>query len=114
VLGSVYANPRYVRRRAPVLLYQLDEPDAVYHEVPWLRPSATLVGRVRSVDTMSTTLWFDHEDQLDTLEWVGGAAAAFALLKLIVEREGVEGGAPGTPVRALFDTLRARWEAYQL
>lgn len=112
VLGSVYADERYVQRRAPVLLYQLDEPDAARHEVPWLRPSTKLVAQVRSVDTMSTTLWFDSQDQLDTLERVGGATASWALLKLIVERDGPEGGAPGTPVRALFDLLRARWDAY--
>jgi predicted acylesterase/phospholipase RssA len=113
VLGSVDANERYRHRRAPVLLYQLDLPDAkLYHEVPWLRPSAKLVAQVRSVDTMSTTLWFDSQDQLDTLEQVGAATAAFALLKLIVEREGPEGGAPGTSVHILFHRLRARWDAY--
>ncbi|HEX8360283.1 MAG TPA: patatin-like phospholipase family protein [Longimicrobium sp.] len=113
VLGSVYTNDRYKQRRAPVLLYQLDEPNTkLYHDVPWLRPSGKLVAQVRSVDTMSTTLWFDSKDQLDTLERVGAATAAFALLKLIVERDGPDGGAPGTPVRALFDRLRARWDTY--
>ncbi len=113
VLGSVDDNERYAQRRAPVLLYQLDEPNTkLYHDVPWLRPSAELVARVRSVDTMSTTLWFDSKDQLDALEQVGAATAAFALLKLIVEREGPEGGAPGSPIHVLFHRLRARWDAY--
>lgn len=112
VLNSVYENHRYEQRRAPILLYQLDEPNSkVYDAVPWLRPSAGLVSRVRSVDAMSTTLWFDSLEQLDTLELVGAATAAFALLKLIVEREGADGGAPGTPVRALFDRLHEQWNA---
>lgn len=113
VLGSVDTNERYVQRRAPIVLYQLDEPSpTLYREVPWLRPSEKLVAQVRSVDTMSTTLWFDSQDQLDALERVGAATAAFALLKLIVEREGPEGGAPGTSVHILFRRLRARWDAY--
>jgi hypothetical protein len=106
VYDSVYQDERYKARRASILLYELSEPAHQREHLPWLRPSRWLVDRVRAVDTLATTLWFDSEEQLDTLEHVGSATVAFALLKLIVERHGPEGGAPGTAVRALFDRLR--------
>jgi hypothetical protein len=110
VLTSVYENERYAQRRAPILLYALDEPNhKLFAAVPWLRPSPALVALVRGVDGMSTTLWFDSPAQLDALEAVGRATAAFALLKLMVERHGPDGGAPHTPSRALFDRLRDVW-----
>jgi predicted acylesterase/phospholipase RssA len=110
VFGSVFSNDRYKQRRAPILLYGLDEPSpTLYDRAPWLRPSPSLVESVRRVDTMGTTLWFDAPSQLDTLEAVGSATAAHALLKLMVERHGPDGGDPGTPARDLFDRVRAEW-----
>ena len=108
----VFEDERYERRRAMILLYELDSPHTrLFHEVPWLRPSARLVHAVRSVDQMSTTLWFDSPAQAQTLERVGAATAAFSLLRLIVERHGPECGPPDSPVRPVFDRLRQEWDA---
>jgi hypothetical protein len=113
VQDSVFGDARYFKKRAMVLLYGLDEPHPkLYGVVPWLRPSQHLVDAVHSVDKMKTTLWFDSPAQLATLERLGAATAAFALLRLIVERHGPEGGAPGTSVRDLFDRLRGKWDGY--
>lgn len=113
VQASVFGDARYEKKRAMVLLYALDEPHTkLYHDFPRLRPSQQLVDAVRRVDTMSTTLWFDTPEQLPTLERVGGATATFSLLRLIVERHGPDGGAPGSPVRDLFDRLRGKWDSY--
>jgi predicted acylesterase/phospholipase RssA len=110
--AQVFGDERYRQRRAMILLYDLDEPHTkLYHDLPWLRPSARLVERVRSVDQMSTTLWFDSREQLETLERVGAATATFSLLRLIVERHGPECGPPDSPVRPLFDRLRREWDA---
>jgi hypothetical protein len=43
--------------------------------------------------------------------WVE-ATATFSLLRLILERHGPDGGAPGSPVRDLFDRLRGKWDGY--
>lgn len=113
VQDSVFGDPRYEKKRAMVLLYALDEPHTkLYDNHPWLRPSQKLVDAVRRVDRMGTTLWFDTPEQLRTLERVGGATAAFSLLRLIVERHGPDGGAPASPVRALFERLRVQWDGY--
>jgi hypothetical protein len=113
VQASVFGNVRYEKKRTMVLLYALDEPHTkLYHDFPWLRPSPQLVDAVRRVDRMSTTLWFDSPEQLPTLELVGAATATFSLLRLIVERYGPDGGPAGSPVRDLFDRLRARWDGF--
>lgn len=112
VQDLVFGDERYNQKRAMILLYDLDEPHTkLYRDIPWLRPSARLLERVRSVDHMSTTLWFDSREQMETLERVGAATATFSLLRLIVERHGPECAPPDSPVRPLFDRLRREWEA---
>jgi predicted acylesterase/phospholipase RssA len=112
VYRSMYQDPRYENRRMSCLIYGLEENrPALFGRYPWLRPGPDLVRRAGVAEKLPTTLWFDHPDQLDTLETVGAATLCQVLLKFVLEDRAAEAAEEGSPVALLLERLKAEWAA---
>jgi hypothetical protein len=109
VYDHVYSDEKFKGKRMAngITILARDWP-GLYGRYPWLKPGATLAGKVDAAGKMGTTLWFDQDVRFEPLVEVGEASVCFVLLKHIIE-DYPDFDVPGRPVNDLFQRLQAEW-----